>query len=255
MKKPIGVLLIVVFLLVAIYTDYRIGLSYKDNSEITANNEIIAIVNGTAEDAQGLPVLSGIPVKDAHELADAFISALNAGYDLTGVENAIDFWREAFDFEKIPVHSGGLYEVEYSDNVYQFDVIGKDDKGDVVSITVLLNLQDEEPRFFSPFTYYYPYARSAAEDYLQLLMNGDTKQLAKWLSVDGGPEPTSDFIHQAEMGLLKYSAYDLESARVTEIRFSNERKRFICSVEDINADTFEILLRYGDGLIMPERFD
>ena len=52
MNKPVGVLLIVIFLFAAIYAGYRIGLSYKDNSEISANNEITTTVNGSAGDSQ-----------------------------------------------------------------------------------------------------------------------------------------------------------------------------------------------------------
>jgi len=51
-NKPVGVLLIVIFLFAAIYAGYRIGLSYKDNSEISANNEITTTVNGSAGDSQ-----------------------------------------------------------------------------------------------------------------------------------------------------------------------------------------------------------
>ena len=134
-------------------------------------------------------------------------------------------------------------------------MICKDYNGGVVPVTVLINLQGEEPWFYCAYIYYQPYARSAVEEYIHLLANGDIKQLARWLSVDGSPEPGSNFIRQAELGLLKYGSFDLESARVTEIRYSNDCKRFICEAEDRKGGSFEILLSYGDRLIMPERLD
>ena len=202
-------------------------------------------------DAPRLPPLTGDPVKDSHELADAFVSALNDGRDLTGDESAMDSWRDLLDFGQMPVHSGGLYDVEFSENLYQFTVVGKTYDGDVVSVTVLINLQEQEPWFFCPYTRYYHYAEPTAANYLALLAEGDVKRLAIWLSVDGGPDPGDDFIQQAEWGLLEYGVYDLKSASVTAVRYDDEARRFICEVEDAQGGSFEIRLIYGDGLIMP----
>ena len=199
-----------------------------------------------------LPSLTGIPIKDAHALADAFVEALNSGRDLTGAEHAIDSWLALFDFDQMPVHNRGVYEVQYSENLYQFDVMGKAHNGDTASATVLVNLQNEEPFYFCDYTYYYPYALPVVTEYIELLANGDVKQLAVWLAVDGGPEPGDDFMQRAELGLSEYSAYDLQSALVTGISYDNDAQRFICTVEDTAGELFEIQLSYGDGLIRPD---
>ena len=200
-----------------------------------------------------LPPLSGVPIEDARELADAFIHALNAGHDFTGNESGMDSWRAMFDFEAMPVYRGGVSEEEYSENSYQFDVVGKNHNDDVISITVYVNLQKQEPWFPCPYTRYYPYARPVAEHYISLLAEGDVSKLAVWLSVDGGPEPFDDLVEQAERGLALYGAYDLHTAKVTAIAYDNDVRRFLCKAEDAQGGSFTIVLSYGDGLIMPER--
>jgi Ethanolamine utilization protein EutJ (predicted chaperonin) len=73
--------------------------------------------------------------------------------------------------------------------------------------------------------------------------------------VDGGPEPHSDLIEQAERGMVLYSGFDLGTAAVVSVKYDNDAQRFRCTAEDAQGGSFEIFLIYGDGLIMPERLD
>jgi len=60
--------------------------------------------------------------------------------------------------------------------------------------------------------------------------------------VDGGQEPDNDFIREAELGLIKYGVYDLQSAFLSFILYDNEAKHFVCKVEGAVGDEFEIQL-------------
>jgi hypothetical protein len=163
----------------------------------------------------------------------------------------MDSWRNLFDFGDIPIYRSDVSEVEYSENLYQFIVSGT--KGETInSATVLVNLQGSEPSYFFSFIRYYPYASQTATKYIALLAEGDIKQLAIWLSVDGGPNPTDIFIQQAEWGILPYGSYDLRDAVITDIRFDNEAQRFYCGFRNVHGVTFNTTLSFGDGLIMPE---
>ena len=186
--------------------------------------------------------------------ADYFVDMLNTERDLTGDEAAMDSWRCLFDFGQTPIYRSGLSALEYAENVFQFDVRGI--KGETENnVTVLINLQGDEPFYFCSYTYYYPNARGAAMSYLELLADGDISRLAVWLGIDSGPEPLEEFIQQAEHGLSAYGSYDLHTAMIKDITFDNEARRFLCTVEDAQGNLFEISLSFGDGLIMPIRLN
>ena len=191
-------------------------------------------------------------IDTATVFADYFVEALKAEYDLTGNDGAMNSWRDLFDFgQTMRIHRGDISEREHTENVFQFIVYGLRG-GEYNSVTVLIDFQDDEPRFFCSYTFYYPWARSAVEHYLELLAENDVSKLAVWLGVDSGPEPLSPFIEDAEQRLAYYSVYDLNSATVTNVRFDNDAQRFLCDIEDAQGAEFTISLIFGDGLIMPE---
>ena len=129
-------------------------------------------------------------------------------------------------------------------------------KGGVTnSATVMINLQSDEPAYICTYTRYCPYVTLTATKYIELLAEGDVENIANWLSVDGGSNPTEDFIEQARWGLLNYSSFDLQGALITGKRFDNEAQRFYCVFEDSYSSVFDVPLGFGDGLIMPERTD
>jgi len=226
------------------------GAVVEDIAADSEENEALPAVVPAAE----APPFNDKSIDTATAFADYFVAMLNTGHDLIYDEGAMDSWRDLFDFEQMPVYRGGLSAVEYSENMFQFDIHGaKAEKEN--SATVVINLQNDEPFYYSEYTYHYPNARTAAEYYLGLLAEGDVRQLAIWLSVDGGPHPVEEFVILAEQGLSIYGAYDLQSATVTGIDYDNKARRFICKVEDAQGGSFEILLSYGDGLIMPARLD
>jgi len=191
-------------------------------------------------------------IDTAIALADYFVDVLNKERDLTGDNSAMESWYDLFDFGLTPVYHSGLSEVEYSENVYQFTVYGT--KGETEnSATVLINMQGDEPFYFCAYTRYYQYVLQTAWNYVELLSEGDVIKLARWLSVDGGPDPTQDFIQQAERGLSEYNSYDLQSVMITGISYDNDAQRFFCMFVDANGVAFRVTLSYGDGLIMPTK--
>jgi len=205
------------------------------------------------------PEFADRTMETAELFADYFVNILNNGRDLTGNDGAMDSWRALFDFGKEPIYRGELSEIEsgedmYIENVYQFVVYGEK-WGIGNSATVWVNFQGDEPWYYCSYTYYFPYARKVAEEYIARMANGDVKQLAVWLSVDGGPEPSEEFVVQAERGLSAYSSYDLSTATITAVIFDNEAQRFICEAADALGGKFEITLSFGDGLIGPIRLE
>ena len=230
----------------------------QDNfNEYSAILEAIVVDFGNMQQvyAENDDVLLPPPYSDksmdtATKFADYFVNMLNIEQDLTGNDCAMDSWRDLFDFVQNPIYRSGLSEVEYSENVYQFVVSGTKDEI-VNTATVLINLQGDEPIYSCTYTRYYPYVLQTATKYVELLADGDVKQLAIWLSVDGGLAPSDDFIRQAERGLSSYDAFSLHDVTITGIRFDNEAQRFYCSFNDAQGVAFDIVLRFGDGLIMP----
>ena len=234
----------------------------KAETRSSDNIPVVGNASSTSEDNSDPPVQNHVepPLYSDHTIdtavsfADYFVDMLNAGQDLIGDVGAMESWRDLFSFGQTPVYHSGLSEVEYSDNVYQFVVSGK--KGEIVnSATVLINLQGDEPFYSCAYTRYYPYVSQTATTYVELLSAGDIEQLAIWLSVDGGQNPTEDFIEQARWGVLLYYDYGLHDVMITGIWFDNEAQRFYCGFEDSYGASFDIPLSFGDGLIMPERID
>ena len=211
----------------------------------------------TEPDDPGPPPNYDKSIDTAKALADYFTTMLNLGRDLTGDENAMDSWQELFDAGNWPVTAVGLKETPDSENLYQFQLNGAYvDR--YIDVTVYINMQEDEPWFFCPYTHYYPYVRPVAEAYLSLIAEGDVRELAAWLSVDGGPSPTDDFMRQAEWAITNYGSYDLSATRVESVAWvagvgSNdmEQRLFQCTVKDAKGNEIVVLLEYGDGLIRP----
>ena len=200
------------------------------------------------------PLFNDRSIETAITFADYFVLMLNEECDLTGDEGAINSWNDLFDFGQTPIYHSNISEVEHSENLYQFDVNGI--KGQTVNSTrVLINLQGDEPFYFCAYTRYYPYVLQTASSYVSLMAEGDVNKLARWLSADGGPEPSNDFIRQAESGLSIYSTYDLHDVVITGIQFDNDAQRFFCNFKDAQGVQFEVALSFGDGLIGPARLD
>jgi hypothetical protein len=210
-----------------------------------------AIIDAPVQNYIEAPSYNDHSIDTATAFADYFVKMLNMEQDLTGDENAMDSWRDLFDFGDMQIYRSDISEDEYSENMYQFIVSGI--KGETVnSATVLISFQRNEPYYICSYTRYYPYASRVATHYVALLAEGDIKQLAKWLSVDGGPDPSSDFIQQAKRGLLTYGSYNLRDAVITDIRFDNDAQRFHCTFKSVDSVSFDVTLIFGDGLIMPE---
>ena len=140
-----------------------------------------------------LPPFNDKSIDTATAFADYFVNMLNIEQDPTGDDGAINSWRDLFDFGVAPIYRSGLSVIEYMDNVYQFIVSGV--KRDAVnSATVWINLQGDEPFFYCSYTRYYPFVLQTASTYVTLLAEGNLRDLAVWLGVDGGPEPQDDFL-------------------------------------------------------------
>jgi hypothetical protein len=183
---------------------------------------------------------------DAQLLAGYFVEMLNSGFDLTGRDGAIEAWRERIDFSKMPAEARNLRDMEFSDDIYIFDVVGT--LGDTITETpVQIVLQDTLPRYTCEYTRYYPFTLPTVEHYLSLLARGNQEALARFLIIDG--EFTS-MLDEAKRHLGFYSKYDLASAKISgPITYDNDRHVFDCVIEDKNGDSFVVVLVCGDSAL------
>ncbi|MDR2590126.1 MAG: hypothetical protein LBC71_03970 [Oscillospiraceae bacterium] len=204
------------------------------------------------QDAPEPPQFTDSSINSAIAFADYFIAKLNLGVDLTGDIDAMDSWHNLFDIGRTPIYRGEVSEVEYSENLFEFVIYGA--KGETTnSATVFVNLQEDIPFFYCSYTRYYPAVMQTASSYVDVLSDGDIRQLAVWLGVDASQEPLVEFLQQAELALAFFSSYDLNYARITGVRFDNEAQLFYCGFEDAQGMPFEITLGFSDGLVMPVR--
>lgn len=186
-------------------------------------------------------------VDTAIALADYFVEVLNEGRDLTGDDKAMESWNAIFGNATV-VQVGDVREVEYSDNLYVFVLTANGQR----DVSVCINMQGDEPWYFSPYTRYYPRVQSVLETYLSLISEGDVHKLAGWLSLDGDrSNPAADFIERAERAIKEYEMQDLSSYSY-EVYYDDTVPHFLCNIRDANGYKFPIWLVFGDGLIMPE---
>ena len=84
--------------------------------------------------------------------------------------------------------------------------------------------------------------------YMQLIIDGDTAELARFLLIDGGVQDR--YIKIAERVIEYYASYDISGAEVQRVYYFDDElgRRYIAIVCDGRGEMYRIDLVYGDGL-------
>ena len=94
-------------------------------------------------------------------------------------------------------------------------------------------------------------ARRCVEMYMQLITDGDTTELARFLLIDGGV--TDEYVRIAEQVIEYYTPYDLMQASVKSVElieeFMGNPSRYAVTVHDGRGDELVIYVGYGDSLV------
>jgi hypothetical protein len=83
--------------------------------------------------------------------------------------------------------------------------------------------------------------------YMQLIADGDTTELARFLLIDGGV--TDRYIAIAERVIEYYSQYDSGNVSVINIDYDEATQRYIILVRDGYNVEFSVYAQYGDSLL------
>ena len=92
----------------------------------------------------------------------------------------------------------------------------------------------------------YDSIREYVAQYLQLITDGDTTELARFLLIDGGV--TDRYVAIAELVIEYYAPYDTRRASVRVVEYDAAERRYAAIVRDGRGDEFTVYLNYGDGL-------
>jgi hypothetical protein len=109
--------------------------------------------------------------------------------------------------------------------------------------------QNDDPRFFCPLSRYGKQSSRSVETYLNYLLEGDAAKLSQWLSIDGRADY---FLDEAKRLIEHYRQYDLSKIEIVNFDYDHEIDKLVYRIQDGNKETFEILMKYGDGFSMPD---
>ena len=86
------------------------------------------------------------------------------------------------------------------------------------------------------------------EQYMERIVEGDTRELALFILIDGGVQER--YVEIAERVIEYYSVYDLVGATVQRVHYFEHEteKQYTTLIRDGNGEMFRINLIYGDGL-------
>jgi hypothetical protein len=91
--------------------------------------------------------------------------------------------------------------------------------------------------------------RNYIELYMQLVTDGDTTELARFLLIDGGV--TDQYIAIAQRVIEYYAQYDTGGAIVLHVHYHEFEleRQYIIIVRDGRGEMFKVYAGYGDGLV------
>ena len=96
--------------------------------------------------------------------------------------------------------------------------------------------------------------RDYIQQYMRLITDGDTAELARFLLIDGGV--TDEYLEIARLVIDYYSQYDTRRATVqsvdyheTETELQYTIRQYIILVRDGRGEMFTVYAGYGDGLV------
>jgi hypothetical protein len=190
---------------------------------------------------------------DAEILMQQYIDALNNGADLAK-EGDIAAIQALFSPESRAIGEN-LRVKEYSQDCYEFTVQEVTPGGGYAHwLTVIINMQEDEPFFYNTYSRYYRYVEPYVRELMRLVWeagkNGDTGELAGFLA-GGEGFVREENMTQAGQIVAYYEEFVVSEGRIkaAEVVYDPDLQLFIGRVYDGLGNVWQIPVSYGDGLI------